>query len=244
MKLDQFAIAITAALLMLSSSAVASPLDTSKLTVRQAKHEQCLANNAQNRAHQLKQMRDSGLIPEALPEFDPKTVITQSFSGRFYETGDGVNPLTQTLFAPAVYFPPARGADRDTKYTLIINDIDAPPPLGIPSFLHWFRRGLSASCGRPASQSGEDVRFYFPATPPPNLSNPAGHRYTVSVFREPASGYNPSQLEYLLKLVSFDVRDFIQRTGAELVAASYYTAAIPAEDGLLSPVLPKLGGVL
>ena len=39
------------------------------------------------------------------------------------------------------------------------SDPDAPPPLGLPTFLHWIRRGLKAKLQHtPATDGGSDVR--------------------------------------------------------------------------------------
>ncbi len=222
----------------LAQAAVAAPLLSQPTQgVSSQMSGKCLALTGANLAQERQQLQIAG-TPPLIPafytnNFTPRTTVAIYFNNQLYSYGDS-NTTPETLFAPQVYFPAPADDDGQTTYTLIMADPDASLVLSNPAYLHWVRRGLRPGCnGAAPSTGGRDVRLYLSPTPPP-LSG--AHRYTVTILKEPKTGYNPTFLEAQLNQATFSVVDFANKNNAQIIGANYFnqSAAIgePGESHL------------
>ncbi|BGP25945.1 phosphatidylethanolamine-binding protein PEBP [Rhodotorula toruloides] len=151
-------------------------------------------------------------------------------SGQVIQNGQQY-PVDQLQNRPTVYVTPADNAvgsfNSSSKYTLTLADASSlgdPDPQG--NYRHFLANGMTGAAGSGNNltftpSAGTTITYY--AAPGP-LPGTGPHRYAWLLFEEPANFRAPSNLSTSgVSPSHWYVSSYVQQTGIQLVAASFFT---------------------
>jgi len=169
---------------------------------------------AQMTKHHAANLRDAGVIPDVIDNFDPQVQIRITYDSLLITPGATILPR-QGVHMPQVTL---EGSQPGHLYTLFMSDPDAPSPEH-PShreYLHWIVSNIPGGANDIAE--GTEVVPYAPPTPPQGT-----HRYVLTVMEQP--GTNPMTVRRPAQRGGFRTRTFGKEAGMDVVGATFFKAA-------------------